>query len=64
MDSGSEWNLWMWLVGVVVRRYIHSCQPSRNGRDSPGILGLVPVSRWYPGCPGIYAHLTLRLSLA
>ena len=21
----------------------HSCQPSRNGRDSPGILGLVPV---------------------
>ena len=22
---------------------LHSCQPSRNGRDSPGILGLVPV---------------------
>ena len=22
---------------------IHSCQPSRNGRDSTGILGLVPV---------------------
>ena len=22
MDSGSEWNLWMWLVGVVVRKYI------------------------------------------
>ena len=22
MASGSEWNLWMWLVGVVVRRYI------------------------------------------
>ena len=20
--SGSEWNLWVWLVGVVVRRYI------------------------------------------
>ena len=20
--SGSGWNLWMWLVGVVVRRYI------------------------------------------
>ena len=21
--SGSEWNLWVWLVGVIVRRYIH-----------------------------------------
>ena len=20
--SGSEWNLWVWLLGVVVRRYI------------------------------------------
>ena len=32
----------------------HSCQPSRNGRDSPGSLGLVPaVSRSRQG-PGIY----------
>ena len=23
MDVASGWNLWMWLVGVVVRRYIH-----------------------------------------
>ena len=22
MASGSGWNLWVWLVGVVVRRYI------------------------------------------
>ena len=22
MASGSEWNLWVWLVGVVVRMYI------------------------------------------
>ena len=22
MSSGSWWNLWVWLVGVVVRRYI------------------------------------------
>ena len=22
MTSGSGWNLWVWLVGVVVRRYI------------------------------------------
>ena len=22
VSSGSMWNLWMWLVGVVVRRYI------------------------------------------
>ena len=22
VDSGSGWNLWVWLVGVVVRRYI------------------------------------------
>ena len=22
MASGSWWNLWVWLVGVVVRRYI------------------------------------------
>ena len=22
MASGSWWNLWLWLVGVVVRRYI------------------------------------------
>ena len=21
--SGSEWNLWVWLLGVVVRRYIY-----------------------------------------
>ena len=21
--SGSGWNLWVWLLGVVVRRYIH-----------------------------------------
>ena len=21
--SGSEWNLWLWLLGVVVRRYIY-----------------------------------------
>ena len=21
--SGSGWNVWVWLVGVVVRRYIH-----------------------------------------
>ena len=29
--SGSEWNLWVWLLGVVVRRYIrrfpHSTYP-------------------------------------
>ena len=23
--SGSEWNLWVWLVGVVVRRYPTFC---------------------------------------
>ena len=23
MASGSEWNLWVWLLGVVVRRYIY-----------------------------------------
>ena len=22
MASGSRWNLWVWLVGVVLRRYI------------------------------------------
>ena len=22
--SGSGWNLWVWLVGVVLRRYIES----------------------------------------
>ena len=22
--SGSGWNLWVWLVGVVVRRYIYN----------------------------------------
>ena len=22
MASGSEWNVWVWLLGVVVRRYI------------------------------------------
>ena len=22
MASGSVWNLWVWLLGVVVRRYI------------------------------------------
>ena len=24
MASGSGWNLWVWLVGVVVRRYVFS----------------------------------------
>ena len=24
--SGSGWNLWVWLVGVVVKRYIHTCR--------------------------------------
>ena len=23
MASGSGWNLWVWLLGVVVRRYIN-----------------------------------------
>ena len=23
MASGSGWNLWVWLVGMVVRRYIY-----------------------------------------
>ena len=23
MASGSGWNLWVWVLGVVVRRYIH-----------------------------------------
>ena len=23
MASGSGWNLWVWLLGVVVRRYIY-----------------------------------------
>ena len=36
--------------------------------NRPGMAGTVPefwaLSRWYPGCPGIYAHLALRLSLA
>ena len=30
-------------VDNFIQRTQHSCQPSRNGRDSPGILGLVPV---------------------
>ena len=25
--SGSGWNLWVWLLGVVVRRYIDSTYP-------------------------------------
>ena len=25
--SGSGWNLWVWLVGVVVRRYINFPTP-------------------------------------
>ena len=36
--------------------------------NRPGMAGTVPefwaVSRWCPGCPGIYAHLALRLPLA
>ena len=28
--SGSGWNLWVWLVGVVVRRYIAGQQESRK----------------------------------
>ena len=36
--------------------------------NRPGMAGTVPefwaLSRWYTGCPGIYTHLALRLSLA
>ena len=36
--------------------------------NRPGMAGTVPefwaLSRWYPGCPGIYTYLALRLSLA
>ena len=28
MASGSWWNLWVWLVGVVVRRYIYFLIPT------------------------------------
>ena len=44
---------------ILVR---HSCQPSRNGRDSPRLLGRVPVEGKYQQCPGIYAHLALSLA--
>ena len=27
MASGSGWNLWVWLVGVVVRRYMYINNP-------------------------------------
>ena len=27
---------------ITSQPLMHSCQPSRNGQDSPGILGLVP----------------------
>ena len=30
----------------IIATHIHSFQPSRNGRESPGILGLVPVVSW------------------
>ena len=40
--SGSGWNLWVWLLGVVVRRYIdfliynHRVDSiSRDERDAP-----------------------------
>ena len=37
MASGSGWNLWVWLLGVVVRRYIDFLIPliSRDEPDSP-----------------------------
>ena len=35
---------------------VHSCQPFRNGRDSPGMLGLVPVMLVMSR---IYTHLAL-----
>ena len=31
----------------------HSCQPSRNGRDSPGLKPLVPLEQVSRNCPGI-----------
>ena len=33
MANGSGWNLWMWLLGVVVKRYI----------DFPILLILTPL---------------------
>ena len=58
--SGSGWNLWVWLLGVVVRRYIdflilliHTYQPSRVSLDYPGIWGLIQGSRDSYNNPGI-----------
>ena len=31
--SGSGWNLWVWLLGVVVRRYIDLVAPSFKSRN-------------------------------
>ena len=40
----------------------HSCQSSQKGRDSPRILGLVPVGANYVHCPK-YTVATLTLAL-
>ena len=32
--SGSGWNLWVWLLGVVVRRYIPYSAEAQNFRGS------------------------------
>ena len=35
--SGSEWNLWVWLLGVVVRRYINLVRRTRPHPQKSGM---------------------------
>ena len=40
VTSGSGWNLWVWLLGVVVRRYIfpHTTYPYSSLQQHPYFL--------------------------
>ena len=44
-------------VHVHVHVCVHRCQPSRNGRDSPGMLAFVPVVLSSRNCLGILDFL-------
>ena len=46
--SGSRWNLWVWLVGVVVRRYIDF------------LILLIPSLVSVPFCSSIFIFVHIK----
>ena len=42
------------ILSVIAKFKTHSCQPSRNVRDTPGFFNVVPDGQKWCDCPGIW----------